>query len=140
MSKIPVELINEQLVFLEPPVGYNPRCHVVACFCEYNNKFLFLLRQPHTSCGNTWGIPGGKLDAGDTTISAVIRELMEETALTLTSDEIEELQTVYIRYSTGDFTYTMFRKVFHQHPGTIIINSAEHQEARWITLQEALDL
>ncbi len=42
--------------------------------------------------GNTWGIPGGKLDAGDTAISAVIRELIEETALTLTSEEIEELK------------------------------------------------
>ncbi len=133
------QYIQEQMVFLEPPAGYNPRCHVAACFCEYNNKFLFLLRQPDKSCGNTWGIPGGKLDAGDTALQAVIRELAEETALTFQEHELEELQTVYIRYPNGDFTYTMFRTVL-SHAKDIRISPAEHSEARWLTLEQALEL
>lgn len=138
--QIKEELIQKQLVYIEPPAGYNPRCHVAACFCQYNDEFLFLLRQPDKSCGNTWGIPGGKLDAGDTVLRAVIRELVEETSLQLSDDEVEELQTVYIRYPTGDFTYTMFRKVYHERPANIRLNPAEHQEARWLTLQDALEL
>jgi 8-oxo-dGTP pyrophosphatase MutT (NUDIX family) len=70
----------------------------------------------------------------------VLRELAEETSLELAHEDVEELQTVYVRYPNGDFTYTMFRKVFHERPGPIRINPSEHQEARWLSLHAALEL
>lgn len=131
--------IANQLVFLEPPAGYAPRMHVAACFCEYKDKFLFLLRQPGDSSGSTWGIPGGKLDSGETAMQAVIRELQEETGITIQEHEVQQLQTVYIRYPKGDFTYTMFRTALQLQP-QVTLNPDEHTEARWLTLSEALKL
>jgi 8-oxo-dGTP diphosphatase len=130
----------QQLVFLEPPPNYNPRFHIAACFCEYEGKFLFLLRQPDKSCGNTWGIPGGKVDKGQTAQEGVLRELFEETGWTIDANDIQDLGTVFIRYPTHDFTYSMFLTTFTQAPPVVVLNPVEHQEGRWITLKEALKL
>ncbi len=131
---------KEQFIFLEPPENYAPRLHVAACFCQHGEEFLFLLRQLDKTHPNTWGIPAGKLDPGDTPLGACVRELAEETAIELTHEDIEELQTVYVRYPEIDFTYTMFRTVLDTRPSDIRINPIEHQEARWLTLPEALKL
>lgn len=38
---------------------------------------------------NDFGLPGGKIEPGETEVEAAIRELMEETGLTFTGDDIQ---------------------------------------------------
>lgn len=129
-----------KLVFTNPPENFRPKMYIAAVFCEYNGKFLFLLRPPGKSCENTWGIPGGKVDAGETAKQGALRELVEETGLQFAENEVEDLGHVFIRYPSHDFIYYMFRKRLASLPKDVVINPLEHKEARWLTLQEALKL
>ena len=129
-----------QLVFQEPPVNYNPKVEVAACFITVAQNVLFMKRQPHKSEGNLWGIPGGKCKKDETAHQAVIREVSEETGINLTKESLKYFREVYIRYPEVDFTYHMFAYNLESYPAEIRIDSAEHTEYRWITLQEALKL
>lgn len=58
----------------------------VATFLEKNNLILAVSRKGTT---NDFGMPGGKVDPGETPEQAAIRELAEETGLITTLDQIE---------------------------------------------------
>lgn len=126
-------------VFLEPPPNYNPKVEVSACFYEVDDQVLFLLRNPESSEGNTWGIPGGKMEKGETPQQNVIREFKEETGVILPADQLIYWGTVYIRYPKTDFTYHIFRITMCEKPA-IVIDPKEHQAYRWMRLDEALKL
>jgi len=46
-------------------------------YSENTNRFLYLLRNDLKNPGN-WGIPGGKIEMGETLLEGVARECMEE--------------------------------------------------------------
>jgi len=46
-------------------------------YSEKTNRFLYLLRNDSKNPGN-WGIPGGKIEIGETLLEGVARECMEE--------------------------------------------------------------
>lgn len=132
-SKLPI-------VFTKPPEGFLSKRNIAGIFCDRNGKFLFLLRQPNKSNGNTWGIPGGKVNKDESPKWGAIRELIEETGIELGENEVKEVGKVYVRDPNyGDFTYWMFyTKCASQNE--VVINKEEHQEARWLTFKEALQL
>ena len=54
-----------QFVFQEAPTDFKPVLEVAAAFCEYQDKILFLKRNPLTeSQGNRWCPPGGGMEHG----------------------------------------------------------------------------
>ena len=91
-----------------------------------------------------WSTPGGALEPEDTPANGVIREVWEETGLTVT---IERLLGVYggpgfvVHYANGDETQyisTMFEcRVVS---GELKPDGDEVQDARFFTLSEAQDL
>jgi 8-oxo-dGTP diphosphatase len=131
--------LGTRLIFQEPPENFNPKVEVAACFIKAGNDFLFLKRQPHKTEGNCWGVPGGKLDKGDTPESAVLREIQEETGIQLHNQPIKYFGKVYIRYPKIDFIYHMFEHKTAIYP-EVVISAQEHSEFRWITLEQALEL
>ncbi len=52
-----------------------------ALIINEHGEFLALLRDDDKSNGGTWGIPGGKKEAGESLESSVRREINEETGL-----------------------------------------------------------
>lgn len=46
-------------------------------YCKNTGRYLFLLRS-NGSYANTWGLPGGKLDADEAMDEALFREIQEE--------------------------------------------------------------
>ncbi len=131
----------DQLVFSEAPENFLPKVEVVACFLRVADEFLFLHRHSHKSEGNRWGIPGGKIEKGESALQSVIREVQEETGLHMEEASVKYLQTVFIRYRSPkfDFVYHMFEYEL-QERFPVQINPQEHQAFRWLTLQDSLQL
>ncbi|WP_299952228.1 NUDIX domain-containing protein [uncultured Modestobacter sp.] len=44
---------------------------------------LLLVRRAHAPSAGTWSVPGGRVEPGESEVEAVVRELAEETGLTV---------------------------------------------------------
>lgn len=126
-------------VFLNPPIDFNAKIIASGCYCEFEDNILILKRSPHKTLGNTWGVPAGKLDEGETPHRAIAREVCEEIGLTIQEDEFEALGVVYVRRSDTDVILHLFRKVFLTRP-VIKLKEEEHSQCRWVTINEASQL
>ena len=126
------------MIYRDRPEGFAPRFAVVSCFLEHGGKILLLLRQDHKPQGNTWGVPAGKIDRGESKEAAIRREILEETGYDVGSD-VSFFTALYVRYPEYDFTYHIFH---HRVPGdpAIAIEPNEHKEYRWVAPHEALQM
>ncbi|MCE5317703.1 MAG: NUDIX hydrolase [Parachlamydia sp.] len=130
-------------VWKERPADFEPRFEIAACFLEREDgQLLFLHRLDNKSQGNTWGIPGGKVDKGETTLQAVVREIKEETGIALSSDAVKPIGSVYITNTVRNkvsYVYHMFRT---KYTGSRIvsINPEEHKGFTWVTPCDALNM
>lgn len=129
------------VIYHEPTAQFKPRISIAALYIEYEGKILLLHRQETKSQGNRWGIPGGKVDKGETPLQAVLREAKEETGYDFSGQSIEDLGTVYIEYNDKDhFNYHMFRVKFAGDPAAVKINFKEHKGFTWVTPLDGLKL
>lgn len=125
------------MLYKEQPKNFNPKFEAVGCFCECDGKILLLLRQDHKPEPNTWGLPGGKLRAGEDIYQGMRRELKEETDLN--GEEIKYISKAYSRFPDYDFIYHVFYLVLSELP-EIIINKDEHKDFIWVYPDEALKM
>lgn len=129
-----------ETVYLDPPKDFRKHIEVAACFYEYDGKVLFLLRNPNKPQGSTWGIPGGKIDKGETPKQAVVREFYEETGLTLDSDHLQYADKVYITSEKVDLVFHVFKLQTQEKPGDVKLSPPEHVGYSWVTLDKALQM
>ena len=110
---------------------------VVGCFLEYDNKFVIVHRLPHKVDGNTWGLPSGKVEHGESDEDAVRRELFEETGYLADFSEFELLgQHDFVSPRGDTVTYTSFRVALND-LHDVTIEEAAHSEYKWVTVSEA---
>lgn len=130
--------ITHATIYLQKPEIFNPKFEAVGCFLEHQEKILLLLRQNNKSQGNTWGIPGGKLEKDETPIETAIRETFEETAFKIST--FTYLGSVFIKYPTVDYIYhmVMFKFTNNIDPNSVKINPIEHKAFCWVTPKAAL--
>jgi 8-oxo-dGTP diphosphatase len=126
-------------VFVEAPADFSPRVEAAGCYCEFGDKILFLKRHSTRPQGDTWGVPGGKLEKGESPRSAVIREVQEEVGIEIDGAGLKEVGRLYIRLPEADYVFHLFRNRFESCP-EMTLALEEHQEARWVTFSEALQL
>lgn len=55
----------------------------VLCYLKRDGRYLLLLKTPGKFGGGFWNAPGGKIENGETPSAAVIREVKEETGLSV---------------------------------------------------------
>jgi 8-oxo-dGTP pyrophosphatase MutT (NUDIX family) len=65
-------------IYQNKPEDFKPKFEIVGSFLEWDGKILILHRQDFKAQGNTWAIPGGKIEKDETPIQASIRETYEE--------------------------------------------------------------
>jgi len=119
-------------IFHERPQVFHPDVEVSGCFIWVNDRFLLLNR----ANGEGWGIPSGKLDEGESKEAAALREVFEETSITL--DGVEFLNTLYVRRPDIDFTFHLFT---HRCEGMLEVTlNSEHTDYRFCTLDEAFEM
>jgi 8-oxo-dGTP pyrophosphatase MutT (NUDIX family) len=131
--------LNSQMVFKEKPKDFTPKMEVASCFIRVDERILFLKRLPTKPQGNTWCMPGGKFDPGETASETVIRETFEETGIQIPKESLHYFGPFYIRYPDMDYTFHMFEYQMEQLP-EVHCSPAEHTDYRWVTLEEALQL
>lgn len=119
--------------------GFNSKFEVVSCFVEYDGKILLLKRNFNKPQPNTFGVPAGKVENGESIIEAMIREAKEETGLNLLEKHLNFYKTKYVEYNEYHFIYHMFIYELNQLP-KIEIDLNSHQEYLWEYPQICLKL
>lgn len=116
------------------PKDFSPQLHVVACHILCKSRYLLLHRSAGKPQEHIWGIPAGKVEAGESFRDAVIREVREETGIGLDNHCLREIGTLYVRYPHIDFIYHMFLQELQKIP--LLHLSDEHQDYRWVEMDE----
>ncbi|MCB1097324.1 MAG: NUDIX domain-containing protein [Verrucomicrobiae bacterium] len=119
----------------EPSPQY-PIATVGALIFNEHNQVLMIRTHKWS---NRWGIPGGKIERGETTEDALHREIREETAL-----EIDDIRFVTVQdciepeefYTSAHFL--LFNFTARRVSGTVFLND-EAEEFVWIDPQQAVE-
>src|ERR1051325_2680995 len=137
------QILEENELHLKPRVRQFEEAHppiVTVGGLIFDGSGLVLLVRTH-KWSNLWGIPGGKIKWGETSVEALRRELREETSL-----EIADIKFVLVQdcihskefYRDAHFVllnYTCRCAV----PAVVKLND-EAREFRWVTLEQALTM
>lgn len=126
------------MIYSEEPKNFIKKFEVASCFLEYQGKILLLKRASHKSQPNTYGVPAGKKENNENILEAIKRELAEETSYKANSEEIKDIQKVFVRTEEYDFAYYISRVELETEPNIKI--SEEHTEYIWSAPLEALEL
>jgi 8-oxo-dGTP diphosphatase len=101
------------------------------CYVIHKDCVLLALRRkpPHVGF---WSAPGGKIEFGETPEICAVRELKEETGLSIKSPVLRGLSSVYD--ATGPFHWIVFIYSAENPMGELNCNSEDL--AQWIPLKE----
>ncbi|CAM0117827.1 NUDIX hydrolase [Rhabdochlamydiaceae symbiont of Dictyostelium giganteum] len=116
-------------VFQQCPPHFHPQFEAAGCYLEYEGSFLILKRHPLKLEGGKWCLPGGKLERGESPHIAAVRELKEETGVTVPS--LCPVFPLYIQKPSGSFIFHLFCIQLTELP-SLYIKEDEHTEGVWV--------
>ena len=110
---------------------------LVVCVWVYDGqgKVLLTRRAPEKSFAGTWENSGGGVQAGETSLQAIVRELYEETGIQAAPEEFKLLCSGRDRIAHYDF-YALRRSSDTK----IILQPGETDDYRWATYDEVEDM
>lgn len=112
----------------------------VHVLCRETGRLLYLVlhRSPEKRYAGQWRIVAGKINAGETAPAAATRELFEETGLQPIG--VWSLDYTHTYYDPVEDTVKLI-PVFAMEVAPLPIQlSDEHDDARWITYEQALEI
>ncbi len=121
-------LIPEVEIFEHPPKDFVSTIDVCCAFLEIQGKVLILERA--TTGKGTWGLPGGKLEEGESPEQTVRREFLEETQIAL-PDQMNTVGMLYFRRPKFEYIFHMFRATMPAFP-EVVLND-EHTDFGWFS-------
>lgn len=113
-----------------PQNDLNKTVPVVAALIWENDKFMICQRPAHKARGLLWEFVGGKVEPGETKEQALIRECLEELAVTLSVGEV----FMEVVHEYPDMTVQL--TLFHAAIAEGVPQKLEHNDIRWITPAE----
>src|SRR5690606_9725960 len=107
------------------------------CFVECKGKLLYLrYAMDHPTESGKWGIPGGKLEEGESLTEGALREIFEETSIRVS--KANYVGHLFIR-KRGVVEY-IFHMFHIQVTEAKVRLSNEHTDYRWLTAEEVKQL
>ena len=92
------------------------------------NQFLIFRRNRHQSGAGKWEFPGGKVEAGESLIQALTREIQEELDLNLVAEKLIYIGDNKHSYSSKKINISLYRYSLDQPVFKLI----DHDESAWI--------
>ncbi len=106
---------------------------VVAAVLQNDAGQILLTQRPEgKSLAGLWEFPGGKVDAGEIPVQALIRELHEEIGIDVAADDL--LPLTFVEYHYPEFT--LFMPLYHCTKWRGEVHSKENQDYAWIDLDK----
>ena len=109
---------------------------IVGCFLEFEGKFVILLRHSHKPQGDTWGLPGGKVEPGESDQDAITRELVEETGYVAKPSELELLGTYGFTLPNDKAMSYVTHRIKLEEPHLVTLEESAHAEFKWVSAEE----
>lgn len=106
---------------------------------EHDGKILILLRRGDIAQPGTWGLPAGKVHAGESDIDCAVREIRSETGLTVTEKELEKIHEFDWHFPEVRVQFPTYRLRLAS-TFTVQLNEKEHAAYQWITPHECYRL
>ena len=109
--------------------------HIVvgAWILNRNGKILLTLRHPEKETyPNMWENTGGAVQSGEDSLSAIIREIWEETGIRASEDELKLVGTVKGKRNFVD-VYVLYKDMGDE---PIRLQAGETADYRWVRLEE----
>ena len=103
---------------------------VVAALIWDKNKFMICQRPAHKARALLWEFVGGKVEPGETSEQALVRECREELAVTVSVGDV--FMDVVHEYPD----ITVHLTLYHASIESGTIRLVEHNDVRWITADE----
>ncbi len=103
---------------------------VVAALIWDNDKFMICQRPAHKARALLWEFVGGKVEAGETKEQALIRECLEELAVTLSVGDV--FMDVVHEYPDITVHLTLFYATIAEG----VPQKLEHNDIQWIKVSE----
>jgi len=114
--------------------------HLAYCWIARDERVLFLRRGAGVFLAGRWELPGGTAEPGEPFEATAVREVAEETGLTvrvtgeLTRDSWPDIAGRAMRIHA--YVYT----VDEDGAGEVVLNPAEHDDFAWLTRAQAREL
>lgn len=105
-----------------------------AALIRDGSRFLFVKRPPGGDLGGCWELPGGKVDPGELPNEALARELREELGIRASVGE----SVAQARFVHRGVDFKLI--AFDVDPGDEPVELLEHEQARFLSIDEALAL
>lgn len=115
--------------------NFQPKSNVSTVFLEAKHSLLLLKRSQSEQQPFKWGVPGGKINIGETPEEAILRELQEETQIKLSRCALQYFGCYYARSSICDYKLHIYQTRMTRFP-PVILDPKEHSSYKWVSLND----
>lgn len=102
-----------------------------------DDKYLLMYRSNHPVFGDDPDLPGGTIEDNETTLAAMLREVIEEAGVEINERDVREIYAG-TDYSTHGTHYTLFMSKLSSRPKIVV--SWEHSSYEWLDRDSFLKL
>jgi phosphoglycolate phosphatase-like HAD superfamily hydrolase/ADP-ribose pyrophosphatase YjhB (NUDIX family) len=138
-----LEVLRQNDLHLKPPVKRFEESHppiVTVGGLIYNDAGQVLMIRTH-KWSNLWGIPGGKIKWGETSVEALRREIKEETDLAATDIEFVLVQDcIHSKEFYRDAHFVLLNYTCRCASAPAVKLNDEAREFRWVTPAVAMEM
>ena len=128
--------MSEKLIIIRGNSGSGKSTVAKIIIIDENNKYLLLKRSEHPRFPNDADLPGGGVEKDESTLQAVLREVLEEIGVSIDKDLVKKVYEGD-EYSAHKTSYCLYIAQLPKRPQITI--SWEHSSFEWLNRNKFLE-